>query len=335
MEIDAAGDVTRVYDKQAAREVIAAGKTANQLIAFEDRPMNFDAWDIDIFFEDRAEKIGGVESIAITEQGALRVGVEIKRRYRDSQIHQTVYLYKDSRRIDFDTWVDWHEHHILLKAAFPVDVLSPTATYDVQWGNVERPTHRNTSWDWARFETCAHKWADLGEGDYGVALLNDCKYGYDIHDNVIRLTLLKSATMPDPIADEGEHLMTYSLLPHTGDWRGEVIPEAYDLNDPLILRRVSGGAGSTSLASLVSVDAPNVVIETVKQAEDGNGLIVRLYEDQRSRGKFKLTTSFPLAQAYYCNLLEVDDDEIQVRGGDLELEIKPYQIINLRLIPQV
>ena len=335
VEIDAAGDVTRVYDKQAAREVIAAGETANQLIAFEDRPMNFDAWDIDIFFEDRAEKIGGVESIAITEQGALRVGVEIKRRYRDSQIHQTVYLYKDSRRIDFDTWVDWHEHHILLKAAFPVDVLSPTATYDVQWGNVERPTHRNTSWDWARFETCAHKWADLGEGDYGVALLNDCKYGYDIHDNVIRLTLLKSATMPDPIADEGEHLMTYSLLPHTGDWRGEVIPEAYDLNDPLILRRVSGGAGSTSLASLVSVDAPNVVIETVKQAEDGNGLIVRLYEDQRSRGKFKLTTSFPLAQAYYCNLLEVDDDEIQVRGGDLELEIKPYQIINLRLIPQV
>ncbi len=314
--------------------MIAAGEIANKLIAFEDRPMNFDAWDIDIFYEDRAEQIGGVESIAISEQGSLRVGVEIKRRYRDSQIHQTIYLSKDSRRIDFETWIDWHEHHVLLKAAFPVDVLSPTATFDVQWGNVERPTHRNTSWDWARFETCAHKWADLSEGDYGVALLNDCKYGYDVHDNVIRLTLLKSATSPDPYADEGEHLMTYSLLPHAGDWRAEVIPAAYDLNDPLILRRASGGAGSTALASLVAVDAPNVVIETVKQAEDGSGVIVRLYEDQRRRGKFTLTTSFPLARAYHCNLLEADGAEIQVLGGEIQLEIKPYQILNLRLVPQ-
>ncbi len=334
VEINAAGDVSRVYDKQAEREVLAAGETANQLIVFEDRPMNFDAWDIDIFYEDRAEKIAGVESVTVVEQGALRVGVEIRRRYQHSQIRQTIYLYKDSRRIDFDTWIDWHEHHTLLKAAFPVDVLSPTATFDVQWGNVERPTHRNTSWDWARFETCAHKWADLSEGDYGVALLNDCKYGYDVHDNVIRLTLLKSATSPDPIADEGEHLMTYSLLPHTGDWRAEVIPAAYDLNDPLILQRVSGGTGSAAPESLVAVDASNVVIETVKQAEDGNGIIVRLYEDLRNRGKFTLTTSFPLAHAYHCNLLEVDADEIPVQGGNLVLEIKPYQIINLRLVPQ-
>ena len=113
---------------------------------------------------------------------------------------------------------------MLLKAAFPVDVMSPAATFDVQWGNVERPTHRNTSWDWARFETCAHKWADLSEGNYGVALLNDCKYGYDIHDNVIRLTLLKSATNPDANADQGEHWMTYSLLPHEGDWRDRSHP---------------------------------------------------------------------------------------------------------------
>ena len=245
VELNAGGDLTRVYDKQTGREVLADGEVGNALLAFEDRPMNFDAWDIDIFYEDRTEKIEGVESVAVVEQGPIRVGVEVARKYRSSAIRQRIYLYADSKRVDFDTWVDWHEHHTLLKAAFPVTVMSPAATFDVQWGNVERPTHSNTSWDWARFETCAHKWADLSETGYGVALLNDCKYGYDIHENVIRLTLLKSATNPDANADQGEHWMTYSLLPHTGDWHGEVIPEAYDLNDPLILRQVSGGGSGS------------------------------------------------------------------------------------------
>ncbi len=337
-ELNAGGDVTSAYDKTAGREALARGEVGNALLAFEDRPMNFDAWDIDIFFEDRTEKIEGVESLRVIEQGPLRVGVEIARKYRSSAIMQKIYLYSDSKRLDFETWVDWHEHHILLKAAFPVDVMSPAATFDVQWGNVQRPTHHNTSWDWARFETCAHKWADLSEGNYGVALLNDCKYGYDIHDNVIRLSLLKSATSPDENADQGEHVMTYSLLPHEGDWRNEVIEAAYDLNDPLILRRVNapvgGAAGGPSLASLVSVSAPNVVIETVKRAEDGNGLIVRLYEDQRNRGRCALTTGFPLAGAALTNLLEEDQGALDVQVNSLQLDVTPYQIISLRLIPQ-
>lgn len=334
VEINAAGDITRVYDKEANREVLAPDSPANVFLAFEDRPMNFDAWDIDIFYEDRTEKIEGVESLVITEQGPIRAAVEIKRRYRSSQIHQKIYLYSDSKRIDFDTWVDWHDHHILLKVAFPVNVMSPTATFDVQWGNVQRPTHRNTSWDWARFETCAHKWADLSEGNYGAALLNDCKYGYDIHDNVIRLTLLKSATNPDPNADQGEHFMTYAFLPHEGDWRNGVIPEAYDLNIPLILRRVTGGAQASTFGSLVSTSETNVVIETVKLAEDGNGLIVRLYEDQRHRGKATVRTSFPLAEAYQCNILEETDTPLSPNGSEVQIDFTPYQIITLRLIPQ-
>jgi alpha-mannosidase len=308
---------------------------ANALLAFEDRPMNFDAWDIDIFYEDRTEKIEGVESITIVEQGPLRAGVAVTRAYRSSRIHQTIYLYHDSRRIDFDTRIDWHEHHILLKAAFPVNVMSPAATYDVQWGNVQRPTHRNTSWDWARFETCAHKWADVSEGNYGVALLNDCKYGYDIHDNVMRLTLLKSATMPDPDADQGEHILVYSLLPHPGDWREEVPPSAYDLNDPLILRRVHGGmANARSLGSLVSVSAPYVIIETVKLAEDGNGLIVRLYENQRNRGRITVKAGFALAEAYQCNLLEERERALEIADNQIALDVTPYQIVTLRLVPQ-
>jgi alpha-mannosidase len=333
VELNAAGDITRIYDKQANREVLPAGETANLLLAFEDRPMNFDAWDIDIFYEDRTEKVEGVESISVIEEGPLRVAVQINRRYRSSAIRQTIYLYHDSKRIDFDTWLDWHEHHILLKAAFPVNVMNPMATFDVQWGNVQRPTHRNTPWDMARYETCAHKWADLSEGNYGVALLNDCKYGYDIHDNVIRLSLLKSATSPDPNADQGEHLMIYSLLPHEGDWREEVVPAAYDLNDPLILRRVDAGTSSGSaLGSLISVDATNVVIETVKRAEDGNGLIVRLYEDQRNRGKVTVAPGFTLSEAYICNLLEENEQALEVQDNAVQLDVTPYQIVTLRLI---
>lgn len=333
VEINQAGDITRVYDKDAGRDVLAAGETGNKLLAFEDRPMNYDAWDIDIFYEDRTEKIEGVESITVIENGPLRVGLEIKRKYRSSQINQKVYLYHDSKRIDFDTWIDWHESHILIKAAFPVDVLNPMATFDVQWGNVQRPTHRNTSWEMARFETCAHKWADLSEGNYGVALLNDCKYGYDIHDNVMRLSLLKSATDPDRYADQGEHLMTYSLLPHRGDWRTGVIREAYELNNPLILRRLQGGTGSASPHALVSVDQPNIVIETVKLAEDGNGLIVRMYEDHRSRGTVTLTTGFNLAEAHHTNLLEVNEVALETSGNQVRLNFRPYEIITVRLIP--
>ncbi len=333
VELNAGGDLTRVYDKQVGRDLLAAGEVGNALLAFEDRPMNFDAWDIDIFYEDRTEKIEGVESVTVVEQGPLRVAVEVVRSYRSSAIRQRIYLYADSKRIDFDTWIDWHEQHTLLKAAFPVAVMSPVATFDVQWGNVERPTHSNTSWDWARFETCAHKWADLSESGSGVALLNDCKYGYDIHENVIRLTLLKSATNPDAHADQGEHWMTYSLLPHAGDWHDEVIPAAYDLNDPLILRRVSGGGTGTALGSLVAVDAPNVVIETVKLAEDGNGVIVRFYEDQRSRGSVTVSAGFPVSQAFHCNLLEENEEQLAVQGNQVQIDITPYQIISLRLIP--
>ena len=187
----------------------------------------------------------------------------------------------------------------------------------MQWGNVQRPTHRNTSWDWARFETCAHKWADLSEGNYGVALLNDCKYGYDIHDNVMRLSLLKSATNPDPHADQGEHVMVYSLLPHPGDWREEVVSAAYDLNIPLILRRVRGGGNSETSRSLVSLNKPNIIIETIKLAEDGKGLIVRMYENQRNRGKVTLNASFPLAEVYQCNLLEENEQALSIHDNSV------------------
>ena len=197
---------------------------------------------------------------------------------------------------------------------------------------MQRPTHRNTSWDWARFESCAHKWVDLSEGDYGVSLLNDSKYGHDIHDNVIRLTLLRSPTFPDPQADQGEHRFTYSLLPHPGDWRSGTARAAYGLNDPLLIRRVNGGGEGALPPSLLSVDAANVIIETVKQAEDGHGLIVRLYENERRRGPVTLHTGFPLTAVYRCNLLEENQEALPLAENGVRLMIKPYQIVTLRLV---
>ncbi len=216
VEFNNDGDITRIYDKKNNRDVLAPNSIANQFQAFEDRPKFWDAWDVDIFYDDKMWLAEPASSVQFIEYGELRQTIEIKRKIQNSEFIQRISLNYNSPRLDFDTSINWQERHTMLKVAFPVDILSPQATYEIQWGNVTRPTHRNTSWDWARFETCAHKWVDLSEGDYGVSLLNDCKYGHDIHDNVMRITLLRSPTMPDPMADFGEHQFKYSLYPHDG-----------------------------------------------------------------------------------------------------------------------
>lgn len=331
---DKAGDIVGLYDKRIDRELLPAGQRANQWQAFEDRPLDWDAWDLDIFYDEKPWPVEPAASVTVIERGPLRAGLEIRRRVLNSEIVQQVSMYGDSARVDFATRVDWKERHVVLKVAFPVDVLSPKATFDIQWGNVERPTHRNTSWDWARFESCAHKWVDLSEGGFGSSLLNDCKYGHDIRDNVIRLTILRGATFPDPQADLGEHQFTYSLFPHQGDWRNGTVPAAYALNDPLIARRVQGERTDTAGAaagSLISASAGNVVIETIKQAEDGDGLIVRLYENERTSGPVALRAGFPVAAAHECNILEEHEADLDVQDRHVSLAMAPYQIATIRL----
>ncbi|MFH1926732.1 MAG: glycoside hydrolase family 38 C-terminal domain-containing protein, partial [Chloroflexota bacterium] len=170
VELDPAGEIVRIYDKLSHRDVLPAGGIANQFLAFEDRPLNPDAWDVDIFYDDKMWLAEPADSVRVVESGPLRATLEVRRRILNSEFVQRISLTHNSARLDFDTLIQWRERHILLKAAFPADVLSPTATYEIQWGNVQRPTHRNTSWDWARFETCAQKWVDLSEGDYGLSL---------------------------------------------------------------------------------------------------------------------------------------------------------------------
>jgi alpha-mannosidase len=336
VELNEEGDIIRVFDKQAGCEVLAPDSLGNQFQAFEDRPKNFDAWDIDIFYDDKMYLAEPAESMELTENGLLRQTVEIKRRILNSHYTQRISLNHNSARLDFDTHIDWKERHIMLKVAFPVDILAPYATHDIQWGNVQRPTHRNTSWDWARFETCAHKWVDLSEGNYGVSLLNDCKYGHDIHGNVMRITLLRSPTAPDPKADHGEHQFKYSLYPHAGPLNEETQREAYLLNDPIIVYRSNVESHRSkrkisNLNSLVSISRSNVIIETIKRAEDGDGIILRLYESQRKRGPVQVKLGFAVESAWETNLLEENEAELEVDGDSVQLNLKPYQIMTIRL----
>ena len=327
IRLNAAGQITSLWDNKAGREVVAPGEAANRFLAFEDKPLRFDAWDIDIFYQEKEWAADDPAEIVVLEQGPVRGQVQVKRRFLDSTIAQRITVYADTPRIDFETEVDWQERQTLLKVAFPVAVHSPRATYEIQYGNVERPTHWNTSWDWARFETCAHKWADLSEGGYGVSLLNDCKYGHDIRGHTMRLTLLKSPLLPDPRADAGHHEFTYSLYPHQGDWRQGTIPAAYELNVPL-LAMAKGNAGGSLPAShaLVQVEGEGVIVEAVKMAEDSDELVVRAYECHNHRGPVALRFGLPIREAWECNLLEEERAPMSVADDALRFDIAPYEI---------
>ncbi|MEX3014776.1 alpha-mannosidase [Gymnodinialimonas hymeniacidonis] len=329
VEIGDHGMIARLYDKRAGRDVLKPEALGNRLELFEDRPVSWDAWDIDIFFEDRGELVGGLTRIDVLETGPLRAIVEVERAFRQSRITQRIVLRRGSARVDFETDVDWHETHLLLKAAFPVDIRASRATFDIQWGQIDRPTHRNTSWDAAQFEVPAQKWADLSEGDYGVALLNDCKYGYDVRDDVLRLSLIKSATMPDAGADQGAHRFTYALLPHLGNTRVDVRAESYALNYP---PRVLRGPGQGSLAApLVRSLSDRAVIETVKPAEDGDGVIVRLFEAHATRGPVDLAVSDAVTAVEQVGLLEDGGTPLALTDGTLSFPLSPYEIVTLRL----
>ncbi|MDF2922647.1 MAG: alpha-mannosidase [Paenibacillaceae bacterium] len=324
LEWNNSGHLTRIYDRDAGREVIAEGSCGNLLQVFEDRPKGrHEAWDIDIFYTEKTTVVSELESVRLAASGPLYASVEFVWRYMDSRIVQTMIAYSHSRRIDFRTEVDWHEQRQLLKAAFPVDIRATEATYDIQFGNVKRPTHWNTSWDWARFETVGHQWADLSEGDYGVSLLNDCKYGYDIRDNVMRLTLIKSAMVPDDTADQGGHVFTYALLPHEGDWfNGGTAEEAWALNAPLAA--VSGQVACQS-GPLLWTDCRSVFIDAVKKAEESDALVVRLHEFAGRRGEVRLGSGWGAVSWQECDLLERPVSEA-VEGAETVLRIKPYEI---------
>ncbi|MDF2593239.1 MAG: alpha-mannosidase, partial [Clostridia bacterium] len=328
LKLNEKGQITSIYDKKAQREIIHTEKPANVFQAFEDKPHKWDAWDINIYYQEKMWEIDELEEIEVVAVGPVRGTLKIRYRYMDSIILQYIHIYQDMDRIDFETEIDWKETHTLLKVAFPVDVHTNKATYDIQYGNVERPTHWNTSWDVARFEVCGHKWADLSEEGYGISLLNDCKYGYDIKDSVMRLSLLKSSTWPHPTADKEKHLFTYAIYPHMGNVKqGNTIEMGYQLNVPAIGKLIPPQEGNlTEDYSLVELDQRNVFIESIKEAEDDDAMILRLYEAMHQRGFVTMRLNVNVDKVFLCNLLEENIEEVQVNNHILTFEIKPYEI---------
>jgi alpha-mannosidase len=266
----------------------------------------------------------------VTEEGPLRASVAFTYQLSESSsLRQVVSLTAVSPRLDFATEVEWHESQRFLKVEFPWDLRSMEATYEVQFGYLRRPTHFNTSWDMARFEVCGHRWADLAEPDYGVALLNDCKYGYGTEGNVMRLSLLRSPGAPDPHADRGPHRFTYAVLPHLGSFQeAGVIDEAQRLNVPLHLRRTYQDPRQVTW---FHVDREAIVIDTVKKAEDSEAIIVRLYESHGTRGHVRLTSTLPVTAAGRCNLLERADTPLDWSDGGCTLPFRPFEILTLKL----
>lgn len=331
IKLNQAGQIISLFDRIQRRQVLPEGSRANILQVFEDKPMAFDAWDIDIYYQEKMQEISNLTAVEVEETGPLRGSLRFIWKFGDSTITQRMRVYANMPRIDFDTHVDWYEAQVLMKAAFPVDIRATRASYEIQYGHVERPTHWNTSWDWARFEVNAHTWADLSEGNYGVALMNDCKYGYDIKDNVMRLTLIKSAIRPDALADKGHHCFTYSLLPHNAGWReGLVKQHAHHLNQPLIVKVLPAKERAEQLPaefSFASVNVDHVIVDTIKKAESGDGWVVRVYEYQQKRRKnIEMYFGRPLKKAVECDLMEENEQVVDFDEQRLNFNIKPFEI---------
>ena len=322
------GTISSVLDKGAGREVIPEGAVANELQLFDDQPHAHDAWDVDFNIDENRWSWDDVESIEVVERGPVRATVRVVKKTEHSTLTQDISIWSSIPRIDFATSVDWHEKRRLLKVAFPVNVLSRTATYEVQYGAYERPTHHSSSYDRAKFEVPGHRWIDLSEGEHGVSLLNDCKYGFDTYQNTMRISLLRSATSPDPKADQGYHEFVYSMYPHAGGWQdAETVRRAYELNAPLVaVERESHGGDTPVEAGFVSVDKASVVIDCVKKAEDSDAIIVRLYESHGTRGPVRLAFAVPPKSVKECNLMEEDDSAADVSGSVVSFDIMPWEI---------
>ncbi|SHM20889.1 alpha-mannosidase [Actinacidiphila paucisporea] len=330
--VDGRGLVTSAYDITAGREALAPGAAANLLQLHQDFPNKWDAWDIDVFYRNTVRDLDRADEVSVADGG-----VRVVRTVGASRIEQILSLEQGARRLDVETVVDWHEREKLLKAAFPLDVRAAHSTAEIPFGQVERPTHTNTSWDAAKFEVCAHRFLHVGEPGWGAALVNDSTYGHDVTRDVrpdggttttVRLSLLRAARFPDPQQDQGTHRLRYSLV--VGVEPADAVREGYHLNLPE--RTVPGSA---VVEPLVAVDQDGVVVSAVKLADDRSGdVVVRLYESHGRRVRAVLTPGFALGGAVVTDLLErplPDDGSHEVAGSVVRLALRPFQILTLRL----
>lgn len=325
---DENGDILSVFDKKHDREVLC-GK-GNVLTVYQDKPIHESAWNLEYDYKMTPYEVKAVQSVSVFENSAVRGEIKIVKKFNKSVITQYVSLDGNAEKIDFRTEVDWRETEKVLKASFPLAVRSTYSTCETAHGSIRRPTHRNTSVDAAKFEICMHKWVDLSEFGYGAAVLNDCKYGCDVTDNVIGITLLRAPVCPDPTGDKENHVFTYSLAPHAGTWQEAGISElAYSLNVPL--KAVNGTVLQSAEASLISISRKGVVLDAFKKAQDGDGYILRVFEAYSSRGKCRITLPKEIKSAGECLMTEVGFEDIGHDGSAFEFFIKPNEVKTFRI----
>ena len=322
------GEIVSLIDKETGRE-IAAGP-CNQFCLYKDVPTNWDAWDIDSMTEQLPVAIDEPVTLEVVSRGPLIAQLRLTRKLHHSTLTQIISLRRGSRHIEFATTVDWQESHKLLKAAFPVTIHANEAIHEIQFGHLRRPNHRSRPYDADRFEVSQHKWSALAEENRGVAILNDCKYGVSVTGNSLNLTLLKSALAPDMTADKGTQTFTYALYAWNGSLaESRVVCEAYELNCPVL---VVPGAAREEERSLFSVDAPNIMVETIKPAEDGSpDIVVRLYESKRMATRGTLITSLPVTGATQTDMLENEIGELPCADGRIALDFRPFEVKTVRL----
>jgi alpha-mannosidase len=318
------GSLTALALCGVERECLA--EPGNRFELYDDRPLEFDAWDVDPFHLETRQQTEGAHAARVQTDSPLCAEVAFEHRLgRASTLTQVVRLDAGGHRLEFHTEVEWHERHRMLKVAFPLLVRAERASYEMPFGHAERPTHYSTAADLARYEVPGHRWADLSEHGFGVALLNDSKYGYSAFENSLRLSLLRSPTSPDPAADQGVHRFAYALLPHLGGWReAGVVAEARRFNQPLVW-----GRGGGEPRSWASVDGDNLVLDTIKLAEDGDALVLRLYEAHGARGRASIRLGLPFTRARLANLLEDSGTDVPVDGDTVAVEYRPYEIVTL------
>ena len=324
-EFDEKGTLISSYDKELEKEFMA--EAGNILSLYEDRPNNWDAWDVDFFYRDALIETAEVTHASCYSKGSVVQQLKFEYKIGNSSIQQVISLHPQSKRLDFLTNVDWLENHKMLRVHFPINVRAEQASFDIQYGHVRRNTHRNTSWDKAKFEVVGHKYADLSDHDNGFALLNDCKYGYMVHDNLLDLNLLRSPTNPDPDADKGSHSFTYSLFPHKDNLiRSDVISEASCLNQEPIL--FDGMAGKVKIP--VELMGEGLELSVLKKAEKEDAWIIRIIEThgRMSSGTIKLN-----GKIVECDLMEWKElGDYELIKGSLKLKLDPFEIKTYKVL---
>ncbi len=336
-ELDGQGLLVSLVDLRTGRETIVAGRAGNLLQLHVDLPNRWDAWDVDPFYRNTVEDVVDVESLELCDEGGASASVTVRRSFGRSHATQTVVLRRGAPRLEIDVRVDWREREKFLKLAFPLDVEARHSRTEIQFGHVERPTHANTSWDDARFETSGHRFVYLAEHGYGIAMANDSVYGHDVSrtprpgggwGTILRFSLLRGPRFPDPNADEGEHEFHLTLVP--GATTNDAVVEGYRANLRLRRRR-----GSGAIEPLVALDNPGVVIEAVKLADDRSGdVVLRMYEALGGQARAVCSASVALTGAHICDLLERPLRELAVEEASVALELRPFEILTVRLVPE-